>query len=202
MEVDITVGSGAALQKASQRGPATKNGVPSTPTLSQAMPAIPGMPPGSAGVAGQGMPNVPLITTEMTPSGRHPHLWQRGGSTTIEDEAWKRERVQEAEEDEQECNYEVEIEEVGTSIAKQADRVSKLKSEDDDDICLIDKNTTERSCQSPIQLMHNRELCFQDQKSTLRFEQFQNEQELPEAVDVKLENQERLLAVNNVLQTD
>jgi len=55
----------------------------------------------------------------------------------------------------------VEIEEVGASNGNINDRISIVKEEDDDDdICQIDKNTTERSCQSPIQLINNRDLCF------------------------------------------
>ena len=48
--------------------------------------------------SGQGIPglqNLPITTTEMTPSGSQMHLAQRAGSTTMEDDAWKRERIQE-----------------------------------------------------------------------------------------------------------
>ena len=161
MEVDITIGSGTAFQKASQRGLANKKGVPSTPTLSQAIAANPGVATGSGGVGVPGTPNLLLVTPEMTPNGCHPYMQQRAGSTTMEDDTWQRDRVEEVDEEDQDFNHMVEIEEVGASNGNINDRISIVKEEDDDDdICQIDKNTTERSCQSPIQLINNRDLCF------------------------------------------
>lgn len=97
MEVDLTVGSQPALHRMSQRAQSNKNGIPSTPTLSQAMPGMPAIIHSGSGHGMPGAPNVPMITTEMTPSGSQPQLVQRAGSTTLEDEDWKEERVAEVE---------------------------------------------------------------------------------------------------------
>ena len=93
------------------------------------------------------------------------------------------------------------MEEVGASLVKESARISLVKQEEEDDIAQIDKNTTERSCQSPLQSRGNRESCSDNQRSTFRFDMSQRNQETVDQ-DVKQENQERLLNFNNVLQQE
>lgn len=66
----------------------------------------------------------------------------------MEDDGWKRERIQEVQGEDLDDEPEMEIDDVGVSIVKESGRISVFKKEDDEDICQIDKNTTERSCQS------------------------------------------------------